>query len=561
VRLSRAALPVVFMCGACGDNLVKPDAGATAPAFRHPVSLADDELALRALQILGADVPGAQAASCNTCHGLTRDRLQYWRRLTDTAFATCFTDLAVSSPASARSMLDCMRAMPMDPASDFDTRKLGVFSTASQLPWFAYTFEHAYAADASAQLAAFRQLASMPRGDVASLSQDDFDVVAEWFLRGLPALDTTLVGPSPPTSCTQTISSAVGTHVTAMATQGWKALNEQAGMAMLGCGSVVDPHDCLQAFPERAEWEVAGHGVVRVLVDATYSTSFWTRSSPDGRFVAHGVADVVGSYITDVQRAVRIPIAAEYDPAFFPDGSGFAFQGSFRNTCPAAVLTANPSAIAMNEPGCRSISELGLYEHLGRLGSGDYFASDGLFVADDGGKLPTTSDPAAAFVATAKIGFTPMLFDGTGYAERARVAIATPFEGDPVLSPSARLVMTRLAGPSDQQLGFVLRRVDATFDGQAYAIDAPEIARYCISGGKPGFSFDERWFVFHHYESNGSANLYLVDLLVGDPVRITSMAPGQYALYPHFRSDGWIYAQIRDTTTGHELTIALDAAL
>jgi hypothetical protein len=39
------------------------------------------------------------------------------------------------------------------------------------------------------------------------------------------------------------------------------------------------------------------------------------------------------------------------------------------------------------------------------------------------------------------------------------------------------------------------------------------------------------------------------------------MPAGKYALYPHFRSDGWIYAQVRDTTTGHEITIASDAAL
>jgi hypothetical protein len=560
VRCS-SLLAVIIMCGACGDNRVPSADGAVVPVFRNPVSLPDDELALRALQILGADVPAAQTASCNTCHGLTRDRLQYWRRLSDTAFATCFTDLAVTSPESARSMLDCMRAMPMVPGSDFDTRKLGVFSTASHLPWFAYTFERAYGADALSQLAAFQQLAGMPRAGLGSLSQDDFDIVAEWFLRGLPSLDSTLVGPSPPATCSSSITSDVGTHVTAMATQGWKALNAQAGMEMLWCGAAADPHDCMQNLPERTEWEVPGHGVVRVLLDSTYTTSFWTRSSPDGRFVAYGVADVEGSYVWDLQRGALIPIGAEFDPAFFPDGSGFAFQGSPRNTCPESVLTSNPAAITMSEPGCRDITGLGLYEHLGRLAGADYFASDGLFVADDGGKLATTTDPAAAFVASSKTGFTPMLFDGTGYVQRARVSVATPFEGDPVLSPSAKLVLTRLAGQGDQLLGYVLRRVDSTFNGSTYAIDAPQIARYCFTGGKPGFSYDERWIVFHHYESNGSANLYLVDLLVGDPVRITAMAPGQYALYPHFRSDGWIYAQIRDANTGHELTIALDAAL
>jgi hypothetical protein len=114
-------------------------------------------------------------------------------------------------------------------------------------------------------------------------------------------------------------------------------------------------------------------------------------------------------------------------------------------------------------------------------------------------------------------------------------------------------------------------------------VAAPEIARYCVSGGKPGFSYDERWIVYHHYVtaadavelgftgpndpnftpylSKGAANVYLMDLQTGVPTRITNMAPGQYALFPHFRSDGWIYATIRDRNTDHEYMVASDAAL
>ena len=39
------------------------------------------------------------------------------------------------------------------------------------------------------------------------------------------------------------------------------------------------------------------------------------------------------------------------------------------------------------------------------------------------------------------------------------------------------------------------------------------------------------------------------------------MAPGQFALFPHFRSDGWIYAQVRDANASREYTIATDSAL
>jgi len=566
VGLPRAALIVACAC-ACGDNRAGGDARDAAPVFRHPLSLPDDELARQSLQILGADVPGAKAVSCNGCHGLTTQRLRYWGRLADKALATCLTDFDVSTRDAARAQLDCLRAMPSSPTSDFQTRKLGGFASAAHLPWFAYVFDLAYGADAPAQLAAFRQLAGMPRGDVPALTQDELDVVAEWFVRGLPALETTLVPPPPPDQCTPMIASDVATHVAAMATQGWAALNRQSQLAMFGCGAATDPRACLQSYPFATDlpfgtgWEISGRGRIRVLADVTYTTSFWTRSSADGRFVAHGVADIPGSYVIDLQRALPIPIDALYDPAFFPDASGFVFQGGARNICPAGVLTSNPSAIAMTEPGCRAIAELGLYQHVGARAGGDYFAVDGLFVADDGGKLPTVDDPDAAFVASTKTSFTPMIFDGTGYAPRGKVDVPTPFEGDPVLSPSAQLIVTRLAGPADHQLGYVLRRVDATFDGASYAIDTPELARYCVSGGKPGFSYDERWLVFHHYEPSGAANLYLMELATGAPVQITNLRPGQYALFPHFRSDGWIYAQVRDMTTAHEYTIATDAAL
>ncbi len=577
----------------CGDNLRTPDASTdapTAPVFRHPVALADDELALQALQLLGAEVPGARSSSCGSCHGLTHQRLRYWGALSDTALATCLTDLEVTSSESAREMIDCTRAMPSQPDTDFETRKLGIFSTAAELPWFAYTFERAYGSDAPAQLAAFHDLAAMPRGEVTSLTQAEFDIVAEWFVRGMPALDQTLVTDPPPSACQPAISGAVATHVAAMATQGWRAINQQAQLAMHDCGSATDPRDCLQSYPLAVDqpfgvgWEVPGRGRLRVLHDATYVTSYWTRSSADGRFVAHGVASVDGSYVVDLQRDAVISIDADYDPAFFPDNSGFVFQGGPGNICPTSVLTSNPSSISMTEPGCRSIAELGLYEHVGRmLGGGDHFALDALFVGDDGGKLPTLSDPLASFVSTAYSSFTPLIFTGTDYVPRAKIDIVTPFEGDTVLSPSAGLTIARLAGPNDVQLGYVLREVDATFDGSTYTVTAPEIARYCLSGGKPAFSYDERWIAFHHYVgpqdavelgfagpgdpafapylAKGAANLYVMDLLTGNAVRITHMQPGQYALYPHFRSDGWLYAQVRDANAGHEYTIASDAML
>ena len=121
--LGTAYVALALALGACGDGSSAADAGPedaaidapSLPVFRNPVSLPDDQLALQALQILGAQVPGATQGSCESCHGLTKQRLRYWRALSDTALATCLTDLSVSSPTSARTMIDCVREMPTIP--------------------------------------------------------------------------------------------------------------------------------------------------------------------------------------------------------------------------------------------------------------------------------------------------------------------------------------------------------------------------------------------------------------------------------------------------------------
>ncbi len=52
----------------------------------------------------------------------------------------------------------------------------------------------------------------------------------------------------------------------------------------------------------------------------------------------------------------------------------------------------------------------------------------------------------------------------------------------------------------------------------------------------------------------------MLDLLTGVSTRVTTMGPGQYALYPHFRNDGWIYFLVRTLGTTNETVVASDAA-
>ena len=257
---TRALVAVLVFAAACGGSSSHPatDAPATtdgtadgadvAPVFRNPVTLADDELATQALQILGADIPGAQTASCNSCHGMSNAGLKRWGTLSAVAMTSCLTDLSVATQASAQQMIACIRTMPEDPASDFATPKLGVYASAGRLPWFEYLFKKAYGAACTAdQLTAFQEGAAMPRGTVTPFTQAQFDIVAEC-VRARPAAARRRHHRrrrrrrAPPASP----ATRVATHVAAQKTTGWRAVNADNLMAMYDCGASTDPRQCLQ---------------------------------------------------------------------------------------------------------------------------------------------------------------------------------------------------------------------------------------------------------------------------------------------------------------------------
>ena len=353
---------------------------------------------------------------------------------------------------------------------------------------------------------------------------------------------------------------------------------------MFGCAGAASPRDCLASYPlasSTAFGQTWGNAqpttTLRILHQYNYTSSYWTRSSADGRFVAHGGGGG-GASIIDLQRNYRIPAAAQFDPGFFPDNSGFVLQGGTREWCRQSLLMSNPAQITFTEPECSDIDVVGLYQHVGAVHGGDYWAVNGQFVSDNG-----NGEPSANFGATSTNKLTPMIFDGSGYQARAQIPVATPNEGDTEISPSERLLISRTANANGAN-GFTLRKLDATPSGNTYTVSTPVIARYCVNGGKPAFSYDERWLVYHHWVSAadyadfgyasatdpafqalvsaGTSNIYLLELATGTTRRITSMAAGQRALFPHFRSDGWIYFVVkRVPAAGSEAIVASDAAL
>ncbi len=190
------------------------------------------------------------------------------------------------------------------------------------------------------------------------------------------------------------------------------------------------------------------------------------------------------------------------------------------------------------------------------VGGGDYFIINSQFVSDSG---RASKDPSAYFNSSSTMKFTPMIFNGSTYEPLPPTIVDSPYEGDSVLSPSTRLVASRLAGPDGRSLGYVVRKVIASKFGDSYRITTDQrVATICESGAKPNFSFDERFIVTHHYH-DGRADIVLIDLATGARHQVTNMPAGSYAQYPHFRSDGWFYFLVIDGDS--EYIAASDAAL
>jgi hypothetical protein len=419
-----------------------------------------------------------------------------------------------------------------------------------------------------------------------------------------PPTDTPVVPPRDvptpdvPTTGPCGISADVRTHVTAMATAGWSALNRGRGLLMHGCAAGARPQDCLGNVPLVDATNLGANrspvpgSHLRLLFTSNYQSSYWSRSSPDGRFVAHG-----GGHTVDLTRGpLAITVNSSYDPGFFPDNSGVLYQAPAA-VCPLSVLTTgNPTSLNLttlvSSGTCRGHS-IGLYDHLGAsLGGSDYWAVYQDWQGDDGGHSATTRDPlTTGFNAGSSLALSLMANTGAGFTVVGTTTIPSPMQGDGVISPSSRLLVTRVANGSGGQTAYLLRRLDTTHNGSTVTATATELARYCSVGAKPAFSFDERWLIFHHYVGNngaaiddqdaqdmgfanamdpgfaayrtqGAANVYVVDLVTGARTRVTNMGPGQYALFPHFRSDGWIYFIVRaPATRTTEYIVASDAAL
>ena len=601
---------------------------SSAPALRNKVGAPDEALARQALTLLGSSAVGAEG-SCRTCHSLGRPTLTRWVKLTQQFADACLASLDLTDQGQVDAVLGCFRSRSDAASSSFQAADFGIYSVAAHLPWFAFVFEHGSGTPAyqSEDHQRFVSRAGMPRAG-KRWSQAEFDVLAEWFTRGTPGLFD-LVPEDSGQDCTPDLDPRLGAHVDEMRSTGWRSKNEEVPLLMFGCGSGQAGSACLGEFSlashesYAAAWDLVPGAQIRILRDNSRSPSaFWSRSSADGRYIGSGLREPNGSgfsgQLLDLQRGRTIDADFSYDATFFPDNSGFLLQqggasssssgtpgrpsdgsanpGDVALICDQSVLFGDPERITGEEDECTLLSEeIGLYQQLARsVDGGDYWVIHGSYESDDGGFERVLSNPSAAFEADSFATLTPMLNQGGRFEAGTPTRLPTPQQGDPMLSPSGRLLVTRIKGKermtrvdgfdvvSAEQSGYALHSVTTTREEGGLSASLEDVGRICLTGGKALFSFDERWLVLHHYVTEadaismgfsgpddpefggyarlGASNLYLVDLTSGESLRITNTQPGQYALFPHFRSDGWIYFVVR-TIDRDEYFAASDAAL
>ena len=561
-----------FGCSTNSDNGISAE--SQVHAGDPTAGLSDLDLAKKAAVLLNGD-----GAKCNACHTAGKDDVTRWAAAWKSVNAECL-DGALNLTDMQR--VDCLRSDPSDPTSAFSAEKLGIAAAGAKLAQFQNLFKSAFGdATWEAEFKKFTDTAAMPAFNRPGFTADEYTVVKTWADRGLPQINAVL-GDVGSIECTPNTSPELQAHMDEMATDGWGARLAAASTPMALCGAETDPTKCLTSRPDiTAQWGAEGTTqVLRELRKLSFSTSFWVRSSPDGRFASFGGSP---SRIIDLNAPdtdTPISVSAPYDPGWFPNNDGFSFAGTGGgiSVCRTSVVLnalATTKKITFNEPTCTPIIST-VYQSVGAALDGSlFFMVTGTHTNDSG----SNSGPlSASFGNNASTTFSPMFNDGTKYVPGAKLNVNTANEGDQQMSPSNQLLITRF-GQKAGQAGYHIRTVTpkltpaapgATSSLPTVKVDTKVVGTACLQGGKPQLSFNERFLAVHQYTdpaanplglASGASNIFINDLKTGKTIRVTNMAKNQRALYPHWRADGWLYFLVRDGNTGKESFVASDAAL
>src|SRR5262249_18596734 len=160
--------------------------------------------------------------------------------------------------------------------------------------------------------------------------------------------------------------------------------------------------------------------------------------------------------LTEFQIREDIAVEAPYDPGFFPDNKGFTFAGvkGGDGFCSMDLIqNFRTSRVTFNEEQCFKTETIGVYQQVGTSLGGDYFITSGAHENDDAGQAYGGKDIGAGYPSWSAIKITAMVHDGKSFNTQTPVDVVVPYDGDPIISPSAELVSLRTAGPNSRQSG------------------------------------------------------------------------------------------------------------
>lgn len=550
------------------------------------------ETAEQVLKRLGA-IEGSDIPACASCHSLNISNLSQWARSLEDLRWECLDnaesadDVSSWDQAKALRAVRCMSENPNASDLHFHPRTFGLAAAGIDYMPIRDIFLKAFN-QSEAEYEKLRTAVVMPPTGHNKLSKEEFENVATWSIADAPFLAEILGNTQFPTTCETNISYDLRQHVLESNLNGWQARNRENGIMMFACPN----NDSLNCFTQKsvdgsdlftnaatapigAGWNRDFASTIRILYRIPYATDFWMRSSADGRFVGNGKSkgsdnyraaiDDMATLLEGRQLPRHIGVKAYYDPSFFVDNSGFLFQGGRTGICSQRILEdTSISHIDWTQPGCTQDNShaVSLYQSVATsLDSGDLLTVTGTFESDAG----SSADRAHPFNSISKAFIQILAHDGTQYRRIGSEILNKPFQGDFAISPSGKILIGRLTGATDNYeqiaLGYKFYKLTTSGMGQDMTVEATEVATVCEGGRKGVMSFDERFWTFYKpveardwlefgFQSatdpeflalvGNSSNVYVTDFLTGITHRVTRMQPGQYAQFPHFRSDNWL---------------------
>jgi hypothetical protein len=575
-------------------------------------NLTDQELATKVLQTMGAtQVPRAEGdpPACSSCHSINPVSIRKWKKKLDDANAY------LAGNHTAQEKINYFRTDPDDPRTEFSPSRVGMMTAGVHLALGANVSEtrhpktfaqgklmaQVFAGQQDLYTELRNELLMPVSADYPRLTPSQYEMILTWFEKGLPMLDQLMPDEGRPTSCADDMDK-LAAHASEIKNKSWAATNKARRIPMLGCPANGEgsPVECLKnktadgkdIFPSSVDtefgrgWALEG-STVRVLRALSSPNSFWLRSSADGRYAATGGGG--GAQAIDLQATIEgrtrdIKLAAQYDPDFFPDNRAFMFQGGAR-FCTQKVLDRVDN-ISFTEPECTRLTGDGhsaLYQTVGQTvgdnSIGDRFILYGNQHANDPGSQVGEDTSATAGPDSTIQVFTVVAQgnddeDGYKTLDDHPERISLPYKGDTMMTRSGTVISSRFGNAQGVPFGYAIDKLNKQRFGNKYLFTTEPLGKVCLPGNKANFSFDERFLATHHYTNaadhgpddvgyreNGSADIYVADFITKEKKRVTKMGPNQFALFPHFRSDGWLYFLVVDKTTRKYYVAASDWAV